>query len=113
MIVGVSDKLLTPWLEGKEFIDCSDEGEAVAIAAGAYLADGQTHTAFMSVDGLCNALNFITSWIVPEGIPLHLVISIGRTEPAHIVATELTPAIIQSLQLYDTARISYELVFKQ
>lgn len=113
MNIGISDKVIMPWLEGKEYVDCANEGEAIAIAAGAYLADGKKHTAFMSADGFMNALNFITSWIIPEEIPIHIVISIGRMEKPHYVATEITEPIINLLKKYDVSkRISYEFVRK-
>lgn len=110
MYVGISDKVLMPWLKGKKYLDCSDEGEAVAIAAGYYLATGKKGTAFMSADGFMNALNFITSWVIPEKIPMHIVISIGRTEPPHYIATEITKPIIKMLEKYDSKNISYEFV---
>lgn len=113
MIVGVSDKVLMPWLEGKEYLDATDEGEAIAIAAGYSIQTGEPGTAFMSADGFFNALNFITSWIIPKGIPLNVVISIGREEPSHFVATEMVPIIVDKLKEYETARISYEFVRKQ
>lgn len=111
MLVGVSDKVLMPWLEGKEYLDCSDEGEAVGIAGGFYLATGRKGTAFFSADGFMNALNAITSWIIPEGIEMHIVISIGRTEPSHFVATEITKPTIDILSKYDH-KITFEFVEK-
>lgn len=114
MIVGVSDKLLMPWLEGKEYLDCSDEGEAIAIAAGHFLVTKKKATVFMSADGFMNALNFLTSWIIPESISMHIVISIGRTEKQHYIATAITNKIIQMLKRYDkTAGVSYEFVVKK
>lgn len=111
LLVGVSDKVLMPWLEGKEYFDCSHEGEAVAICGGYWLATGKRGTAFMSADGLMNALNVLTSWIIPEKIPVHLVISIGRTEPPHYVATEITEPILEMLFKYPNP-ISVEFVRK-
>lgn len=116
MIVGVSDKLLMPWLADKEYMDCSDEGEAVAIAGGHYLATGETATVFMSADGFCNALNFLTSWVIPDGIAMHFVISVGRQEDPHKVMTFLLPDILNQLHelpWYDPKKVSFELVEKQ
>lgn len=110
--VGISDKVIMPWLDGKEYMDCSDEGEAIAIAAGYTLASGKPANVFMSADGFMNALNFITSWIIPESIPMHIVISIGRMEPPHYVATQITEPIIDILKTYDTNRVSFEFVRK-
>lgn len=99
-----------PWLEGKDYYNCSDEGEAVAMGAGYWYATGNRATVFMSADGFMNALNFITSWIIPEKIGMHLVISIGRTEPPHKVATEITQPIIDLLKKYESEGIHYEFV---
>lgn len=113
MNVGVSDKILMPWLEGKEYLDCSDEGEAVAIAMGHWYATREPATVFMSADGFMNTLNFLTSWAIPEFMRMHLVISIGRTEKPHFVATETTEPIIKLLEKYDAAKgITYEFVRK-
>ena len=84
MIVGISDKILNKWLKNKNYLSCSDEGESIAICCGAFLATGKRSTAFMSADGFMNALNFITSWIIPERIPVDFIISTGRTEPSHL-----------------------------
>lgn len=113
LLVGVSDKVLMPWLEGKKYMNCADEGEAVGIAGGYWLATGERATAFMSADGFMNALNALTSWVIPEGIELDLVISIGRTEPPHFVATEITEPILETLKKYDGFKgVSVEFVRK-
>ena len=102
-----------PWLEGKEYMGCSDEGEGLAIAAGYFLATGKKGTVFCSADGFMNMLTFLTSWIIPEKIEVHIVISIGRTEPPHYIATEITEPIIKLLEKYDAKGVSYEFVRKQ
>lgn len=89
---------------------CSDEAEAIAIAAGHYLATGEKAEVYVSADGFMNCLNFITSWIIPEKIPMHIVISIGRTEKPHYIATEITEPIIKLLETYGTETISYQFV---
>lgn len=109
--VGVSDKIVMPWLKGREYMDCSDEGEAVAIAAGYYLATNKKANVFMSADGFCNALNFITSWVIPENIRMHLVISTGRTEAPHKVMTDILSKMLSILP-NDSERLSYEIVSK-
>ncbi len=113
MLVGIGDKVIMPWLEGKKYLSCSNESEAIGMCAGHYMATGRTGTAFMSADGFMNCLNFLTSWIIPEEIPMHIVISIGREEKPHYIATETTKPIIELLNKYDIAkRISYEFVCK-
>lgn len=109
MIVGVPDKKIAKWLEGKEHMIASDEAEALAIAGGHWLATKQRATAFMSADGLCNALNFFTSWVIPDGIEMNLVISTGRQEPPHKVMSDILDNIIKLLP-YDPERISIEII---
>lgn len=117
LICGVSDKVLMPWLQGKEYMDCSDEGEAVAIAGGYWLSTGRRATAFMSADGFFNALNILTSWIIPECIEVDIVISIGRTEPHHYLATNTIETIINLVKLHThetglSERVSFEFIRK-
>ena len=38
LYVGISDKVIMPWLADKEYLDCANEGEAIAIGAGHWLA---------------------------------------------------------------------------
>lgn len=112
--VGVSDKILVPWLtwNKREYMDCSDEGEAVAIGAGYYLATGKKANVFMSADGFCNALNFLTSWIIPGGIKMHLVISTGRTEPPHKIMTDILSDMLKLLP-NESENITIEIVRKE
>ena len=106
MIVGIPDKIIAKWLEGKEYMIASDEGEAVGIAAGHYLATGKRATVFMSADGFCNALNPLTSYVIPEEIEMDFVISYGRQEPSHKVMSDILEKLILLLDA-DTKRISY------
>src|SRR3989344_2075401 len=110
MIVGVPDKKLVKWLEGKgEYMIATDEGEAVAIAGGWWLGKKDRATVFMSADGLCNALNFLTSWVIPDGIEMNLVISFGRQEQPHKVMTDIVHNVIKLLP-YDSKKLSIELI---
>lgn len=108
-LIGITDKVLAPWLEGKEYLSVSDEGEAVAFAAGYFKATGKRATVFMSADGLCNALNFITSWIIPEKIEMDLIISTGRQEPPHKVMTDILDDLIKLIP-FDYERVSIEIM---
>jgi len=109
MIVGIPDKKLKAWINDREYVVCSDEGEAVAIGAGHWLATGKRAEVFMSADGLCNALNFLTSWVIPEEIQMNLIISTGRQEPSHKVMTDILSMLLYLLP-YDTEKISVEIV---
>lgn len=109
MNVGVPDKKIAKWLEGKEYIMASDEGEALAIGAGYWLATKERANVFMSADGFCNALNFLTSWVIPDNIEVHLVVSTGRQEPPHKVMSDILENLIKLLP-YDPERISFEII---
>jgi len=109
--IGIPDKLLAEYCKDKEYIKPADEGEAVGIAAGYYLATNKRATVFMSADGFMNALNPLTSYIIPEGIEMNFVISIGRTEPQHKIATEITENIIKLLK-YDPKKVAFEFLRK-
>jgi len=107
--VGVPDKKLAEWLEGKEYITATDEGEAVGYGAGYYLATGKRAEVFMSADGFCNALNPLTSYVIPEGIEMDLVISTGRQEPQHKAMSDILDDLIKILP-YDPERISIQII---
>lgn len=109
--VGIQDKILVDWCKDKEYFDCSDEGEAVAIGAGYFLATGKRANVFMSADGLCNAMNFLTSWIIPEGIEMNLIISTGRQENPHKVMTKILPELLELLD-YDYKKINIQVIEK-
>lgn len=109
MIVGVPDKKLAKWLGDRKYTIATDEGEAVAIAGGWWLAKKERATVFMSADGLCNALNFLTSWVVPDQIEMNLVISYGRQEPPHKVMTDILEPLLKLIP-YESKRISIELI---
>ena len=98
MLIGIPDKLLVPWLGKRKYIAASDEGEAIGIAIGYFYATGKPATVFMSADGFCNALNPITSHVIPFRIPMKIVISMGRKEAQHIVMTGILEDIIKLIK---------------
>jgi len=108
-LIGIPDKVLVKWLGKKEYIMPSDEGEAVGIASGCYIATGKRATVFMSADGFMNALNPLTSMVIPEKMKMDFVISTGRTEPQHLIATTTVKEIINLLP-YDAKRIHFRFV---
>ncbi len=108
MKIALQDKVIKDYMDKEgvtEFLDCSNEGEAVAIASGYYLATGKRADVYFSADGLCNAMNFLTSYIIPEEIEMNLFISTGRTEKPHKVMTDIYQDLIKLIP-YDTERIS-------
>lgn len=112
MIIGVPDKLLVPWLKGKKYIAAADEGEAVGIGIGYYLATRKPAIVFMSADGFCNALNPLTSCVLPEKIKMNFVISTGRVEYQHIVMAQILQPLIKLLS-YDPKKIHFRFVQKK
>ena len=109
MLVGVPDKKLNKYIKRRKYLIASDEGEAVGIAAGYYLATKRRGMVFMSADGFCNALNPITSYVIPEKIEMNFLISTGREEPQHKVMTDILYKIIKALP-YDARKVSFEVV---
>jgi len=112
MLIGIPDKLLVRWLGSRDYIKPSDEGEGIGIAAGYYIATGKRATVFMSADGFCNALNPITSMVIPENMEMDLVISVGRTEPQHVVMTKALDKILRAIE-YDTKKVSITIIGKE
>jgi phosphonopyruvate decarboxylase len=110
--IGIPDKILCDWLKDKEYIAPADEGEAIGIAAGIWLATGKRATVFMSADGLMNALNPLTSYVIPEGIEMNIVVSTGRQEPPHKVASDMLPNLLKILP-YEPARVDFQIVRKE
>lgn len=106
---GVPCSFLTPLINatiedpGSSYVAAASEGEAVAIASGAWLAGCQTVVMFQN-SGLGNAINPLTSLNYPFRIPT-LVICTWRAgpglrdEPQHELMGEITP------DLFDIMRI--------
>jgi phosphonopyruvate decarboxylase len=101
---GVPCSLLTPLIDqlvrvdATEYVGATSEGEAMAIASGAWLA-GRRPIVFMQNSGLGNAVNPITSLNHPFRIPaLILVTWRGRPgvhdEPQHKLMGEITPRLL-------------------
>ncbi len=100
-----------PWLKGKIYTDCSDEGEAIGLGIGYFLATKKRATVFMSADGFANALNPLTSHVIPFKIKMNLVISYGRMEPQHEVMTRILVPLIKLLN-YDPRNLNIKLIKK-
>lgn len=110
---GVPCSFLTPVINGVlndpdiPYVAAANEGEAVAIAAGAWLAGRQTVVMFQN-SGFGNAVNPLTSLNHPFRIP-SLVICTWRAgpglvdEPQHELMGEITPDLFKVLQIPSTA----------
>jgi len=82
--VGVPSSKLKDWFNGTE-IFATDEAEAIGIAAGYYLATGNIATVFMGSNGFANALEFITSLLIPYEILIDLVVARRCETPWHAI----------------------------
>lgn len=80
-LVGVPDSTLA----GLGGIIAANEGNAVGLAVGYHLATGKTPVVYMQNSGLWNALNPITSLVIPYRIPMTLLISDRGGLPQHEV----------------------------
>ena len=110
---GVPCSFLTPLINGvlndadTAYVAAASEGEAVAIAAGAWLCGRETVVMFQN-SGLGNAVNPLTSLNFPFQIPT-LIICTWRAgpglqdEPQHELMGQITP------DLFEVMRIPYGL----
>lgn len=81
MKLGVPCSKLKDYLKGDE-IPCTTEAEAMAIAAGYWIAGGEPEV-YMQNSGLGDIVDIVTSLYKTYDIPLpHLVLSV-RNSPSH------------------------------
>lgn len=106
---GVPCSFLTPFInyviEGNDltYISSANEGDAVALAAGAYLG-GQPAIAMMQNSGLGNAINPLTSLTHIFQIPLLLIITLRgdpnlRDEPQHELMGRITGPLLEAMEI--------------
>lgn len=76
------------WLDQLEYIIATDEGEAVALACGHYLATGKVATVVTGENGLLNALDAILTLSQLHEIPIELMIFPRDDEPQHKMVTD-------------------------
>lgn len=106
---GVPCSYLTPLINGVlsnralRYVGAASEGEAVAIAAGAWLA-GRRTVAMCQNSGLGNMVNPLTSLNAPFRIPTLLVTTWrGRPgepdEPQHVVMGEITHDLLSLMRI--------------
>ncbi|MEK6950170.1 MAG: phosphonopyruvate decarboxylase [Nanoarchaeota archaeon] len=110
---GVPDSLLkdfcayiTEHVSPEQNIIAANEGNAVALAAGYYLATGKTSLIYLQNSGLGNGINPLTSLTDPEVYAIPLLLLIGwrgepgvNDEPQHIKMGRVTPKILESLEI--------------
>ena len=81
--------------ENTTHITATDEGEAIGLAVGYYLATGLEPLVYMQSDGFSNAINALTTLVIPYNIPVNLFISIREDGPQHIIMGENIKKIIK------------------
>lgn len=108
---GVPDSLLKEFCSyvndsctAGQHVICANEGNAVAMAAGSYLATGRVPMVYMQNSGLGNAINPILSLVDSEvyGIPMLLLIGWRgepgvKDEPQHVKQGLVQNALLESM----------------
>ncbi|MCB9709052.1 MAG: phosphonopyruvate decarboxylase [Myxococcales bacterium] len=108
---GVPDSLLksfcayvTDNTSAKQHVITANEGGALALAAGSYLATGKLGLVYMQNSGLGNAVNPLTSLADPEvyGIPMLLMVGWrgepdSKDEPQHVKMGKVTLELLSAL----------------
>ena len=106
---GVPCSYLTPVLnqvisdDSLRYVSAASEGEAVAIAAGAWLA-GKKTVVMCQNSGLGNAVNPLTSLNFPFRIPTLAIVTLRgepglKDEPQHELMGRITPALLDVIEV--------------
>jgi phosphonopyruvate decarboxylase len=98
MIYAVPTSKAKKFLEENHHVITTDEGEAVAMACGYYLATGITATVLMGENGLLNALDSIITLSKLQEIPIKLKLFLRADEPQHKLVADKVPEL---LKLFD------------
>ncbi|MCL2627403.1 MAG: phosphonopyruvate decarboxylase [Oscillospiraceae bacterium] len=118
MYIGVPDSLLSPFIDtvvskSARHIVAANEGAAVGLAAGHYLATSKPAVVYMQNSGLGNAVNPICSLLHKKVYQIPAIFVIGwrgepgvKDEPQHVFQGEIT------LKLLDMLEIPYIVVSK-
>jgi phosphonopyruvate decarboxylase len=110
LVSGVPDSLLAGLCavlsESADHLPAPNEGSAVALAAGHYLATGRPGVVYMQNSGLGNALNPLVSLADTEVYALPMLLLIGwrgepgrQDEPQHVKQGRVTPALLDALEI--------------
>ncbi len=112
MFTGVPDSLLKNFCayitdnvpQGRHII-AANEGNAIGIAAGHYLATGSPALVYMQNSGLGNAVNPLLSLADPKVYSIPMVLLIGwrgepgvHDEPQHVMQGEVTLPLLDAMQ---------------
>ena len=120
---GVPDSLLSPFIDtlmdrhggvSDKHIVAANEGAAVGLAAGHYLATARSGIVYMQNSGIGNAVNPICSLLHEKVYSIPVIFVIGwrgepgeRDEPQHVFQGEIT------LELLDCLEIPYVVISKE
>ena len=113
MFTGVPDSLLknicayiTDTAPHEKHIIAANEGNAVGIAAGHYLATGKPALVYMQNSGLGNTVNPLLSLADEKVYSIPMVLMIGwrgepgvHDEPQHVKQGEVTLALLDAMQI--------------
>jgi len=89
-------------------IPCTSESEAMALAAGAWLA-GKEPEVYMQNSGLGNIVDIVTSLYKPYGIPLpNMLLSIRKRPTHHYFMASITYKLLDSLSYYNVETVVQE-----
>lgn len=101
MKVGIPCSQLKDKIKDVE-IFCTSEEEAMALAAGTWLATGKRATVYMQNSGLCRSIDIILSLYKPYGIPLpKLILSIRHRPYHHHFVGKITRKLLKMLGYKD------------
>ncbi len=124
---GVPDSLLKDFnayimdnAERQKHIIAANEGNAIALAAGHYLATGKFGLVYMQNSGLGNAINPLTSLADKEVYSIPMLLLIGwraepgvKDEPQHVKMGKITLGLLETLKIhYTVLNDNYEEIIK-
>ncbi len=87
----------------KDYIPCTREDEAIALAVGAYFV-GKKPLVFLQNSGLGNAVDIITSLLKPYDIKIDLLISVRNKPEHHAFMGKITKKLLKLLE-YDNYKL--------
>lgn len=97
-IVGVPCSKLKDFIDKIEnYIPCTREDEAMALAVGAYLV-GKKPLVFLQNSGLGNVVDIITSLLKPYDIKIDLLISVRNKPEHHAFMGKITKKLLELLE---------------
>lgn len=110
---GVPDSLLkdfcayiTDHTEASDHVIAANEGSAIALASGHFVATGQPALVYMQNSGIGNAINPLLSLADPEVYSIPMLLLIGwrgepgiKDEPQHLKQGRIMPALLGALEI--------------